>query len=49
MTSIKINSILENYKSLSRDINKIEKKTLFLKKKKKELEEILIDYYKKKI
>jgi len=45
MSSYKIKQIIQNYKSLSNDIYKIEKKTLFLKQKKKELEEVLTDYF----
>ena len=47
MSSLKIKQIIQNYKSLSNDIHKIEKKTLFLKKKKRELEEVLTDYFSK--
>jgi len=44
MSHSKILSILENYKSLSSDIRKIERKTIFLKEKKKDLEEVLKNY-----
>ena len=44
MSHSKILSILENYKSLSSDIRKIERKTIFLKEKKKDLEEVLKKY-----
>ena len=41
MSHSKILTILENYKSLSNDIKKIERKTVFLKEKKSDLEDIL--------
>tara|TARA_B110000211_G_C13997091_1_gene516703 strand:- start:130 stop:510 length:381 start_codon:yes stop_codon:yes gene_type:complete len=44
MNTVKILTVLENYKTLTADIKKIDAKTLYLKTKKKELEEILIDY-----
>tara|TARA_B110000971_G_scaffold133699_1_gene136809 strand:+ start:11437 stop:11826 length:390 start_codon:yes stop_codon:yes gene_type:complete len=44
MSHSKILTILENYKSLSNDIKKIERKTVFLKEKKSDLEDILKNY-----
>uniref|UniRef100_A0A6C0B3V1 Uncharacterized protein n=1 Tax=viral metagenome TaxID=1070528 RepID=A0A6C0B3V1_9ZZZZ len=44
MTTRKILTVLENYKTLTKDIKKIETKTKYLKTKQKELEEIIIDY-----
>lgn len=44
----KIKIIIENYKVLSKDIEKIDKRSLFLKKKKKDLEEVLISHFKDK-
>lgn len=44
----KIKIIIENYKTLSKDIEKIDKRSLFLKKKKKDLEEVLINHFKDK-
>lgn len=44
MNTVKILTVLENYKTLTTDIKKIEAKTKYLKTKKKELEEILIEY-----
>ena len=40
----KMREIIENYKSLSRDIKKIDKQSAILKKKKKELEKEVIDF-----
>lgn len=47
MSDRKIMTVLENYKTLKRDIKKIEGQTRFLKAKEKELEEILINYLNK--
>lgn len=41
----KITTILENYQTLTKDIYKIEQKTKFLKEKKKDLEDVLINYF----
>ena len=41
----KINIIIENYKILTRDIEKIDHRSQFLKKKKKNLEEVLINHF----
>jgi len=40
----KMKETIENYKSLSRDIKKIDKQTAILKKKKKELEKEVIEF-----
>lgn len=40
-----IGFIIENYKTLTRDIGKIERKNVFLKSKRKELEEKIIEHY----
>ena len=47
MSNKKIMTILDNYKTLTSDISKIEKKTKFLREKKKELEDVLINYFNK--
>ena len=47
MSNKKIMTILDNYKTLTSDISKIEKKTKFLREKKKKLENVLINYFNK--
>tara|TARA_B110000908_G_C10236787_1_gene443772 strand:- start:533 stop:916 length:384 start_codon:yes stop_codon:yes gene_type:complete len=44
MSRLKIKKILQNYNALNNDIYRIEKKTQFLKAKKKELGDILTQY-----